>query len=95
MKRYILLDIHSGYIFGDMVESSPVFAAYFLDRSLMNDESDYSYQETGRHDARATYHVYCANDDFPAIYDGQDDALIKAVIRDCPYVATVLRYLKA
>jgi hypothetical protein len=95
MKRYILLDHHSGYIFGDVVESSPVFAAKSLDLSLMNDESEYLYEETGRHDAIARYYVYYASDDFPIIDGGQDQELIEAVIRDCPYVATVSRYLKA
>jgi hypothetical protein len=95
MGRYILLESNCGYIFGDVVESSPVFAAVSLDKSLMNDESEYFYEETGRYDASARYYVYYASDDFPIIDDGQNKELIEACIRDCQYVATVSRYLKA
>jgi len=95
MVRYILLEHNCGYIFGDLVESSPVSAAVSLDKSLTNDESEYFYEETGRYDASARYYVYYASDDFPTIEDGQDQELIEAVIRDCPYIATVSRYLIA
>ena len=102
MDRYILIDKNSGYIFGDtadrwwkMDESHPVGpleAAESLDRALMIETTGLSYEQVNCHGGPATYHVYTAGDEFPAVWDGQNQDIIDAVMRDCIYVTTVSRY---
>ena len=105
MTRYILIDAHSGYVFGDTADRwwkmdddapvSPIDAAVSLDCALMMDNSGWSYEDVSRHDSRATYHVYTADDEFPIIFDGQDKKAIDAVTRDCSYLGSISRYMYA
>ena len=94
--RYILIDRHSGYIWGDTAvfapearDLEPVDAARLLDKSLQG--GNYQYVETMQHDAGATYDVYRADATFEMVTDGQDRETIEAVERDCTYVATIAR----
>ena len=103
MTRYILIDAHSGYVFGDTADrwwkmdgDAPVDhmdAAMSLDIALMMDTSGCSYENVSRHDSRATYHIYTADDEFPIVFDGQDQKSIDDVIRDCPYLGSISRYM--
>lgn len=102
MPRYILIDDHSGYIFGDTADlpsaasgdMTPARAAQALDESL--GEHGRSYEEHGpgyRPDGVMAYHVYRADvggsEAVPIVQDGQDSEMIRAVERDCVKVAVV------
>tara|TARA_R110000868_G_scaffold176318_1_gene413859 strand:- start:13675 stop:13998 length:324 start_codon:yes stop_codon:yes gene_type:complete len=101
MDRYIFIDRNSGFIFGDtadhwwrMDESHPIGpleAAKSLDRALMMDTSAWSYSITNRHDPRATYDVYSADETVPASTDGQDQEMINAVLRTGRYIDSIFR----
>ena len=105
MTRYILVDAHSGYVFGDTADRwwkmdadapvNPMDAAMSLDIALMMDNSGWSYENVSRHDSRVTYHVFKTDNEFPIIFDGQDQKSIDAVIRDCSHVASISRYMDA
>ena len=102
MKRYILIDRNSGYIFGDTADRwwrmdedhpvGPLEAAESLDRALMINTSGWSYALAPRHDARATYDVYTADDDVSPIWDGQDQEIIDMVVNQCTHIDSVIRY---
>ena len=94
--RYIIIDRHSGFIWGDSAvfavgerDLTPLDAARLLDQSLWS--GPYEYIETVQHDAAALYDVYLADATFPVVSDGQDQATIDAVERDCEYVASIIR----
>lgn len=100
MPRLILIDRHTGYVFGDTAdfaagrgELTPVEAARLLDES--NQDHGYAYAETPRGDARATYDVYRADiggsEAVGVVTDGQDRETIEAVERDCLYETSVAR----
>lgn len=98
MARFILIDRHSGYIFGDTADfangksfAAPIDAARELDISI--GERGRTYSETNRHDAAASYDVYRADikgsEAVPVVQDGQDQEMIDVVMRDCAYVTTI------
>lgn len=101
MPRYILIDNHSGYIFGDSADldgriftGTPVEFAAALDASIGGRES--VYEEVSRHALASNdsgYHVYRADVDgseaVPVVDNGQDRETIDAVVRDCEYVTTI------
>ena len=106
MARYILIDRHTGYIFGDsadidgrIVTGTPCEVARALDESIgvhwNGAAADYS--ETNRYVVDATYDVYRADIDgseaVPVIVDGQDREMIKAVERHCRFVTSIRRDL--
>ena len=100
MPRYILIDNHSGYIWGDsadlngaIFDGTPLEFAAALDASL-HQPSD-TYEEVS-HRALASdesgYHVYRADGGshaVPVVYNGQDRETIEAVERDCEFVTTI------
>ena len=80
MTRYILIDEHSGFVWGDVVAADPIAACRALDEGV--GEYGRTYEEIGarrRFDGRSGYHVHEAPADFPAVDDGQDQATIDAV----------------
>ena len=101
MARYILIDSHSGYIWGDTADlagfdgsaGTIVDAAAKLDESL--NEYDREYEEVTRRElgGHTGYLVYRADingsDAIPVVTDGQDQEMIDAVLRDCEYVGAV------
>jgi hypothetical protein len=92
MNRYILIDNHSGNIWGDVFATSPTDAAEKVDREAGLPPSERKYFEHGPRNASGAsspgYFVYAAPDDFPAINDGQDQTLIN-LVRVLPLVACV------
>jgi len=102
MNRYILIDKHSGYIFGDTADRwwrmdeahpvGPMDAAMSLDNALFINTDGKSYACVGKRDERAIYDVYTADDSFPAVHDGQDQSLINAVCGECVFVTSISRY---
>ncbi|HEV8502954.1 MAG TPA: hypothetical protein VGR63_15370 [Casimicrobiaceae bacterium] len=100
MPRYILIDNHSGFIFGDTADMapgvigssdvSPTLAARWLDENLVG-QFGREYELIGRNpnDTSTGYHVYRADIDgseaVPVVHNGQDRETIAAVERSCRY----------
>lgn len=102
MARYILIDTHSGYIFGDTADyaagrqsdiTSIADAARMLDESIGEVGRRYTTYSS-RPDGAAGYEVYRADvggsESVGTIRDGQDQAMIDAVVSDCEYAGFVL-----
>ena len=95
MARYIAIDNHSGYIFGDSADfegrifsGTPLEYVEALDRSIGNfdrvyDKKSFSACQNGG----AGYLVYRADvngsESVPLVYDGQDQETIDAIQSDC------------
>lgn len=103
MARYILIDMHSGNIWGDTADLNgrAVDCASIIEAARALDESvgahGRAYQEGSRADIRSGrdgYVVYRADIDgseaVPVVQDGQDQETIDAVTRDCRYEGVVL-----
>lgn len=100
MKRYILIDNASGYIWGDAAtlnlppDATPIDAARALDESLGVTGRLYVHLSATAGNRPATnatgYWVHEAPADFPPVTDGQDEAQIRAVEHNCKLVAIVL-----
>jgi hypothetical protein len=101
MARYILIDRDSGYIFGDSADlggkiftGTPMEFAAALDKSI--GVHGRTYSEEGRRESglASRYDVYRADvggsEAIPVVWDGQDQATIDAVERDCVYVTTIV-----
>ena len=86
--RYILMDNHSGYIWGDTLAKDPIDAARWIDEQAR--EYGRRYEECLTLATNETgYLVYVAPPDHPAIDDGQDEDQIAAVEDACELVARV------
>jgi len=82
MKRYILIDAVSGFVWGDGWADNAVSCVAQLDSSLGAPER--VYRESGNRPAGADgYHVFTASHGFPAIEDGQDDEIIRRIGTEC------------
>jgi hypothetical protein len=82
MKRYILIDAASGFVWGDGWADNAVSCVAQLDSSLGAPER--VYRESGhRPDGADGYHVFTASYGFPAIEDGQDDEMIRRIETEC------------
>jgi len=100
--RYIIIDRHSGFIWGDTYDQwwkmdephpvGPVEAARSLDQSVSNDTSELQYEITDKNDDKVTYDIYIAKDCFPAVLDGQDQSMIDLVCKKCTFTASIARY---
>lgn len=102
MTRLILIDQHSGYIWGDTIDfrdrfeqtdRTPADAARLLDESLGVRGRVYEEGFPTQADGRGGYHVYrcdaAAESLVPTDYDGQDQEAIEAVEQHCEPVAFV------
>lgn len=96
MARYILIDNHTGYIWGDSADlSGKIFAGTALEFAKALDESlgeyDRAYEEQSRANSgnQTGYHVYRADidgsDAVTVVHDGQDQETIDAVVSACRY----------
>ena len=100
--RYIIIDRHSGFIWGDTADRwwrmdgshpvDPVEAARSLDQSFYVDTSELQYEITHKYDDKASYDIYIAKDYFPVVRDGQDQSMIDLVCKRCTFTASVARY---
>jgi hypothetical protein len=97
MARYILIDRHSAYIWGDSADlngeefvGSPVEFAAAVDAS--NGEAGRTYVEHRTTNVAGDgYLVYRADDALPTITDGQDVEVIIAVETGCRFVGFIER----
>jgi hypothetical protein len=48
-----------------------------------------TYYQTTKHDNNASYDIYQVKKDFPPVYDGQDQNLIKALQKSGKYIASI------
>jgi hypothetical protein len=107
MPRYIIIDLDSGFIFGDTGDldgparqETPLDACRRLDRSLGEFEREYVEYGPNSNQAfglnRSIYDVYRADikgsEAVPLVHDGQDQETINSVIASCDHVATVVTY---
>jgi len=100
MHRYILIDRHSGYIFGDTADfaagrefDTPAEAAAILHETLL--DGAVAFEACGDRDEHAVYDVYQADingsDAVGVVHDGQDQETIDAVVAACEHVSTLRR----
>lgn len=99
--RIILVDNHSGYIFGDSAQFAPrgeeprniLAAARMLDESLNEFGRLYVEQPRSNISGRSGYLCYRSDiggsDQMPNVTDGQDPELIAICERDCKYLGFV------
>lgn len=101
LARYILIDNHTGYIFGDSADldgrifnGTPAEYAAALDASI--GEHGRTYEECSRHSLASNetgYHVYRADvrgsEAVGLVHDGQDQETIDDVARNCEYVTSI------
>lgn len=80
MTRYILIDNHSGYVWGEADAASPIAACRAVD-SDVDPSVGKKYEEVGTfsNDLVSGYIVKEAPPSFPPVEDGQDAATIDAV----------------
>ena len=101
--RLILIDNHTGYVFGDSADfaggramESGTDAAQALDASIGEHGRSYEEHGPGYRPAsnQTAYHVYRADvggsEAVPVVYDGQDTETIEAIESACRKVAVVL-----
>lgn len=95
MPRYILIDNSSGFIFGDTAGfdrqseiTTPTEAARELDEHIGVAGREYVEHASPRPSATG-YRVYGAGHELSPVVDGQDEETIRAVIKQCDYVAFV------
>jgi hypothetical protein len=95
MARYILIDNHTGYIWGDSADlNGAIFSgtaleyAEALDVSLHDGGRAYTEQSRAQ-PGQSGYHVYRADvdgsDAVPVVWDGQDQETIDSVTKSCRY----------
>jgi hypothetical protein len=77
--QYVLIDEHSGHVWGDAVTATPVGACRSVDQKC--GEHSRAYTDIGREkfNGRSGYHVYRAPEDFVDCGDGRDPEYIKMV----------------
>ena len=100
MARYILIDLDSGYIFGDSADlnggiyhgDDALEYAQALDASIGCHGRTYEMHSNGRNQSSG-YHVYRADIDgseaVTVVWDGQDQDTIDAVQASCQYVGFI------
>lgn len=102
MARYIMIDAHTGYVFGDTADINGravscddiIEAARTLDTEVIGGPTR-TYREVHRSDLEndTGYHIYRADvggsEAVPVVTDGQDRETIQAVLDHCEYAGSV------
>lgn len=92
MTRYIIIDGHSGFIWGEHHSDADRDEAIIQACRATDEETgetDREYEIVDRLDGRSGYIVYDASDLAMEIHDGQNPHAIEAVERDCELVGFV------
>lgn len=99
MPSFIILDVDSGYIWGDTRDvggksvsfDSIVDACRAINESVGN--FDFNYNEVPQLSSKCGFKVYRVDingsEAVPVIHDGQDDETIASVDRNCDFVGYV------
>lgn len=85
-NHYVLIDHHSGYVWGEADADDAIEACKIVDIEVGGDARE--YEEVYSLYGKSGYHVYLAPSGWKAVEDGQDDDEIERVIQ-LPLVATV------
>jgi hypothetical protein len=94
MKHYVIIDQHSGFIWGDAVAEDPVDACELI-ASCLSGEPDCEYEDIGgqRFNGRSGFTVFEVAGELPDDYDGQDQEVID-LVSSWPLVARVVTTMK-
>ena len=86
--RLIIVNRACGYIFADTIAETPMQGI----EKMVNDMDIRSkYYQTTKHDKDAQYDVYQVKNDFPQVYDGQDQNLIEKLQNSGKHIAIISR----
>ena len=85
--RMIVVNRSCGYIFADTIAKTPMQAIKKMAKSFGDFCS--TYYQTTKHDNNASYDVYQVKKDFPQVYDGQDQNLIKTLQKSGKHIASI------
>lgn len=88
MTHYVLIDNHSGYVWGEADANDPVEACAAVDREIGGDEREYAVERLGS-STKNGYHVFEAPADWTPVDDGQNQREIERVESACRKVAEV------
>jgi hypothetical protein len=86
MRRFITIDSHSGYIWGDIEALDALAAGEKTDRQADSYRGYYDWADDREH---ANYLVYEPPSGFPPVVDGRNADTIAAVERDCAYCGAI------
>lgn len=87
--RYVIVDSHTGYVWGEGYADTPVAVCALVDRHVDPSEADRrTYFEVSQLNGADGYRVYDATGLAHPVTDGQDRQTIAAV-EACPLVACV------
>ena len=88
MKHYVLIDNHSGYVWGETDAVDPIEACSLVDHEVGGYNRTYERERlTGSN--KSGYHVYEAPQGWIEVHDGQDSAEIGRVETQCKKAAEV------
>lgn len=87
-RHFVLIDHYSGFVWGEADATGPIAACEKVDAAL-NGAGNRTYEHEILRDNRGGYHVFEAPAGWQAVEDGQDQAEIERVERDCTKVAEV------
>lgn len=77
MNHYVLIDHHSGYVWGEADAKTPIEACEIVDRHVGGDARE--YEEVSRLDGESGYHVYLAPTGWAEVENGQAQDEIERV----------------
>lgn len=89
MTHYVLMDNHSGFIWGEADASDPVEACIILDQQLGSMSRTYDTVSSFGGDDRSGYHVFEAPADWEQVEDGRSGTEIDRVESLCRKIACV------
>jgi hypothetical protein len=92
MKRYVIIDNNSGFVWGDAKAESPVEACALICSGLSG-EPDCEYEEVSSFNGRSGFVVYEMAGELHEDYDGQDQEVID-LVSSWPLVARVVTAMK-
>jgi len=79
MKHYVLIDEHSGYVWGSATAKNAIEACRKVDETIGEHGRQYDDIGGAHLNGRSGYHVYEAPEEFAEVGDGQDPAYIDMV----------------
>ena len=90
MTHYVLIDNHSGYVWGEADAADPVDACRAVDAEIGGEPREYELISSGAHNTTVSgYHVYAAPSGWREIQDGQSQEEIERVQSECRRVCFV------
>jgi len=78
--------IFAEYIFADTIARTPIQA---IENMVEDMDIRSTYYKTTEHDNNIEYDVYQVEEDFPQVYDGQDQNVIEKLQKSGKYIASI------